>query len=103
MAIDRGPWNALVDDDGSNLVGIDLEQGGDQDRDSRSRSMRPSSRRSMGRATPGDGSGAGLVHRDGRPDDAICKIGRIVIVLAACGVPGDGAGINAIIDRTAVS
>ena len=32
MAIDRGPWNALVDDDGVQPRRLDLEQGRDQDR-----------------------------------------------------------------------
>jgi len=65
MAIDRGPWNALVDDDGSNLVGTvwnkDKIKTVILDPTDAALLAIPAATPTYGTWTPVDASGAGLV------------------------------------------
>ena len=94
MAIDRGPWTALVDDDGSNLVGSIWNKAA-----IKTVILDPVDAAFVtpiyGTFAIADGSGAalGITGNGGRS----CKIGRLVTFWIHLVVPGNGSGNNVIL------
>lgn len=94
MAIDRGPWNALVDDDGSNLVGSVWNKAAIQTviLDPTDAALVPLSP-TYGTWTPVDGSGAALVYAYAAGTWA--RIGKIVFATFQVIYPSTSNGLAA--------
>jgi hypothetical protein len=102
MAIDRGPWNALVDDDGSNLVGSIWNKAAIKTvildpTDAAFSALPPSVVPTYGSFTPSDASGAGLVFGGGTVG-TYAKVGRIVLAWMTVFYPATSSPANASID-----
>jgi len=94
MAIDRGPWNALVDDDGSNLVGSIWNKAA-----IKSVILDPADAAFAavsGTWTPSDGSGAGLVFTLPGPG-RYWRLGPVVLIQAHVVYPATAHGASATI------
>jgi len=93
MAIDRGPWNALVDDDGSNLVGSLWNKAA-----IKTVLLDPIdaafSTPTVAPWTPIDASGAGLVLTVQQAN--YCRIGRLVAVWCTFSYPANSNGVAAV-------
>jgi hypothetical protein len=97
MAIDRGPWNALIDDDGSNLIGTvwnkDKIKTVILDPTDAAIAAVPASTPTYGAWTPVDLSGAGLVfaYKEG----TYARFDRLVFVAMQIVYPSTGSGLQA--------
>jgi len=96
MAIDRGPWNALVDDDGSNLVGSIWNKAA-----IKTVILDPTDAALVAAApiygtwTPIDASGAGLAFSN--PVGTYTKVGRLVFISIGLTYPATSNGAVAIV------